>query len=65
MEDIARNQLDYVKRIESNLNSMLAAAKYGVATSPTLQGLFQNTMQGAVNMTDIAATKPFNETKYT
>jgi hypothetical protein len=64
MEDIARNQLDYVKRIESNLNSMLAAAKYGVATSPTLQGLFQNTMQGAVNMTDIAATKPFNETKF-
>lgn len=64
MEDIARNQLDYVKRIESNLNSMLAAAKYGVATSPTLQGLFQNTMQGAVSMTDIAATKPFNETKF-
>ena len=64
MEDIARNQLDYVKRIESNLNSMLAAAKYGVATSPTLQGLFQNTMQGAVNMTDIAATKPLNETKF-
>lgn len=64
MEDIARNQLDYVKRIESNLNSMLAAAKYGVATSPTLQGLFQNTMQGAVNMTDIAATKPYNETKF-
>ena len=64
MEDIARNQLDYVKRIESNLNSMLAAAKYGVATSPTLQGLFQNTMQGAVNMTDFAATKPFNDTKF-
>ena len=64
MEDIAKNQLDYVKRIESNLNSMLAAAKYGVATSPTLQGLFQNTMQGAVNMTDIAATKPLNETKF-
>ena len=64
MEDIAKNQLDYVKRIESNLNSMLAAAKYGVATSPTLQGLFQNTMQGAVSMTDIAATKPYNETKF-
>ena len=64
MEDIARNQLDYVKRIESNLNSMLAAAKYGVATSPTLQGLFQNTMQGAVTTTDIAATGNFNKTKF-
>ena len=64
MEKIARNQLDYVKRIESNLNSMLAAAKYGVATSPTLQGLFQNTMQGAVTTTDFAATKPFNDTKF-
>ena len=64
MEDIARNQLDYVKRIESNLNSMLAAAKYGVATSPTLQGLFQKTMQGAVSTTDFAATQPFNETKF-
>ena len=63
MEDIARNQLDYVKRIESNLNSMLAAAKYGVATSPTLQGLFQNTMQGAVTTTDFAAT-PLTETKF-
>ena len=64
MEDIARNQLDYVKRIESNLNSMLAAAKYGVATSPTLQGLFQKTMQGAVSTTNFAATQPFNETKF-
>ena len=63
MEDIAKNQLDYVKRIESNLNSMLAAAKYGVATSPTLQGLFQNTMQGAVTTTDFAAT-PLTETKF-
>jgi hypothetical protein len=49
MEDIAKDQLTYLKRIEASMNTFVAAAKYGIASSVPIQqgykgslGYFQN-----------------------
>jgi hypothetical protein len=49
MEDVAKDQLTYLKRIEASMNTFVAAAKYGIASSNVAQkgyigglGVFQN-----------------------
>jgi len=46
MEEIAKDQLTYMKRISSNLNEIVAAAKYGPASSKTLQDLYSGALGG-------------------
>lgn len=46
MEEIAKDQLTYLKRISANINEVVAAAKYGPASSKTLQDLYSGALGG-------------------
>jgi hypothetical protein len=46
MEEIAKDQLTYLKRISANINEVVAAAKYGPASSKTMQDLYSGALGG-------------------
>lgn len=46
MEEIAKDQLTYLKRISANINEAVAAAKYGPASSKTMQDLYSGALGG-------------------
>ena len=52
MEEIAKDQLTYLKRIESSMNSFVSAAKYGIASSNTLQGGYKGGLNFFQQMLD-------------
>ena len=52
MEDIAKDQLTYLKRIESSMNTFVGAAKYGIASSNTLQGGYKGGLNFFQKMLD-------------
>ena len=52
MEDIAKDQLTYLKRIESSMNAFVGAAKYGIASSNTLQGGYKGGLNFFQKMLD-------------
>ena len=52
MEDIAKDQLTYLKRIESSMNAFVGAAKYGMASSNTLQGGYKGGLNFFQKMLD-------------
>jgi hypothetical protein len=52
MEEIAKDQLTYLKRIESSMNSFVSAAKYGIASSNTLQGGYKGGLNFFQKMLD-------------
>ena len=52
MEDIAKDQLTYLKRIESSMNTFVGAAKYGMASSNTLQGGYKGGLNFFQKMLD-------------
>lgn len=52
MEEIAKDQLTYLKRIESSMNAFVGAAKYGMASSNTLQGGYKGGLNFFQKMLD-------------
>ena len=52
MEEIAKDQLTYLKRIESSMNTFVGAAKYGIASSNTLQGGYKGGLNFFQKMLD-------------
>ena len=52
MEEIAKDQLTYLKRIESSMNTFVGAAKYGIASSNTLQGGYKGGLNFFQQMLD-------------
>jgi hypothetical protein len=46
MEDIARNQLDELKKTSSGINQIVASGKFGVAASKSVQGAYKGALGG-------------------
>jgi len=63
MEDIAKDQLTYLKRIESSMNAFVGAAKYGIASSNTLQGGYKGGLNFFQKMLDEQIPQKGKESK--
>jgi len=63
MEEIAKDQLTYLKRIESSMNTFVSAAKYGIASSNTLQGGYKGGLNFFQKMLDEQIPQKGKESK--
>jgi len=63
MEEIAKDQLTYLKRIESSMNTFVGAAKYGIASSNTLQGGYKGGLNFFQKMLDEQIPQKGKESK--
>jgi len=63
MEEIAKDQLTYLKRIESSMNAFVGAAKYGIASSNTLQGGYKGGLNFFQKMLDEQIPQKGKESK--
>ena len=63
MEEIAKDQLTYLKRIETSMNTFVSAAKYGIASSNTLQGGYKGGLNFFQKMLDEQIPQKGKESK--
>jgi hypothetical protein len=63
MEEIAKDQLTYLKRIESSMNTFVSAAKYGIASSNTLQDGYKGGLNFFQKMLDEQIPQKGKESK--